>query len=217
MTSPATSDAERRQKQIGFIRQRYPRSGALRAGRSFDLRLMEREDRDAVLAFTRSLPADDLLYLLSDITQPQAIDSWLDDIDRLNIVTILALQDGAIIGEASLIESGAGWTRHRGQIRMIVGPEVRGEGLGHYLAEEIFVIAELFGLRKLSAQMSHDQVSAQSVFRGLGFDSVALLPGFVVNGEGDERDLLVMAYDVAARGVPVSAQSKSEDAAGDGG
>ena len=200
------SAAERRQKQAGFVRERYPRSGTLRGGRSFDVRLMQRDDRDAVLAFARALPTDDLLYLRSDITDAGVVDGWVDDIERLNIVTILALEHGKIIGEASLLQSGAGWTRHRGDIRMIVGPQARGEGLGHYLAEEIFVIAELFGLRKLAAQMSHDQLGAQSVFRGLGFEPVALLPGFVVDREGAERDLLVMAYDVTARGAPASAQ-----------
>lgn len=208
-----TSDAERRQKQARFVRDRYPRSGSLRGGRSFDLRLMQREDRDAVLAFARALPADDLLYLRNDITQPQVVDRWLDDIDRLNTITILALEDGQIIAETSLVQSGAGWTRHRADIRLIVGPRARGEGLGHYLAEEIFVIAELLGLRKLSAQMSHDQLSAQSVFRGLGFESVALLPGFVIDREGQERDLLVMAYDVTAGGAPASAQANTPESA----
>jgi len=217
MTDPATPDAERRQKQAGFVRARYPRSGTLRGGRGFDLRLMQHDDRDPVLAFAASLPADDLLYLPNDITQPQVVDRWLDEIDRLNTVTTLALQDGNIIGEASLIQTGADWTRHRGEIRMIVGPDARGEGLGHYLAEEIFVIAELLGLRKLFAQMSHDQLGAQSVFRGLGFGSVALLPGFVVDRDGDERDLLVMAYDVTARAVPVSVQLPAPDSDNSGG
>ena len=193
---------ERRQKQAEFVRDRYPRSGTLRGGRRFEVRLMQREDRDTVIAFARALPADDLLYLRNDITQPEVVDAWLAQLDRLTTTTVLALEDGKIIGEASLIESGAGWTRHRGDIRMIVGPQARGEGLGHYLAEEIFVVAELYGLRKLSAQMSHDQLGAQSVFRGLGFEPVALLPGFVIDREGDERDLLVMAYDVVARGAP---------------
>ena len=206
-----TSDPERRQEQARFVRDRYPRSGSLRGGRGFDLRLMQREDRDAILGFARALPADDLLYLRNDITQAQAVDRWLDDIDRLNTVTILALEGGQIIGEASLIQSGAGWTRHRGEMRMNVAPRARGEGLGHYLAEEIFVIAELFALRKLSAQMSHDQLRAQSVFRGLGFESVALLPRFVIDREGQERDLLVMAYDVTAGGAPVSAQENTQE------
>ena len=204
------TQTERRQKQAGFVRDRYPRDGALRGGRGFEVRLMQRADRDAVIAFARSLPADDLLYLRNDITQPDVVDAWLGQLDRLTTTTVLALEDGKIIGEASLLESGAGWTRHRGDIRMIVGPQARGEGLGHYLAEEIFVIAELFGLRKLAAQMSHDQLGAQSVFRGLGFESVAVLPGFVIDREGAERDLLVMAYDVTARGAPTSAQTAGD-------
>jgi L-amino acid N-acyltransferase YncA len=201
-----TTDAERRQRQAKFVRDRYPRSGSLRGGRGFQIRLMERADRDTVLSFARALPADDLLYLRFDLTNATTVDAWLADIEVLRVFTILAWEDGELIGEASLLQSGADWTRHRGDIRMIVGPAARGEGLGHFLAEEIFVIAELLGLSKLAAEMSHDQLGAQSVFRGLGFEPVALLPGFVVDREGRERDLLVMAYDVTARGAPSSAQ-----------
>lgn len=203
-----TTETERRGRQARFIRDRYPRPGSLRNGREFQTRLVRPDDRDALLAFAASLPGDDLLYLRNDITDPQVVNTWLDDIARNRALTVLALDETQILGEATLLYAAADWTRHRGDIRMIVGPESRGQGLGHFLAEEIFVIAEILGLQKLTAQMSHDQIGAQSVFRGLGFEPVALLPGFVVDREGRQHDLLVMAYDVTARGAPTSAQKR---------
>ena len=58
-----------------------------------------------------------------------------------------------------------------------------------------------------SAQMTHDQEDAQAVFQGLGFAPVAVLSGFVVARDGGKRDLLVMAYDLAAQGAPPAAVS----------
>ena len=209
-----TSETERRERQVRFVQDRYPRAGALRSGRDFELRLMGPDDRAAVLAFAASLPADDLLYLRNDVTDPHVVDRWLDDVARQRTITVLAHHGNQILGEASLLYGAADWTRHRGDIRTIVASEARGEGLGHFLAEEIFVIAEILGLQKLSAQMSHDQQGAQSVFSGLGFESVAVLPGFVVDREGSQHDLVVMAYDVTARGAPASAQDQERASSG---
>ena len=209
-----TTETERRERQVHFVRERYPRSGALRNGHEFQVGLMDRGDRDAILTFATALPHDDLLYLRNDITDPHGVDSWIAEIDRGRTVTVLARDGDQILGEASLLYGAADWTRHRGDIRLIVSSQARGQGLGHFLAEEIFVIAEILGLQKLSAQMSHDQQGAQSVFRGLGFESVAVLPGFVVDRDGNQLDLVVMAYDVTARGVPTSARERGRSASG---
>ena len=42
------------------------------------LRLMQSDDRNALLDFARSVPADDLLFLSVDITEPEAVErrSW---------------------------------------------------------------------------------------------------------------------------------------------
>ena len=79
---------------------------------------------------------------------------------------------------------------------LFVSADVRGEGLGRFLAEEIFVIAELLGLDRISSQIASDSRSAHAVFRGLGFESVALLQGFAMGSDGIARDLLVMVHNV---------------------
>lgn len=200
--------AETRAKQMELVRRRYPRAGSLRSGLDFEMQLMARPHRDAFLAFARSLPADDLLYLRNDITDPAVVDRLIEDIETNRSVTILAFDGDRILGEASLLHSAANWTRHVGQIRVIVLPETRSQGLGRFLAEETFSIADTLGLELLTAQMTHDQVGAQSVFRGLGFESIALLPGYVMTGDGQRRDLLMMGYDLRRRGAPASEQAE---------
>jgi L-amino acid N-acyltransferase YncA len=168
------------------------------------MRLMSRADGDLFLGFAKSLPPDDLLYLRDDISDPEVVERWLADIEANRTVTVLAFSGGKLLGEASLLHTTADWTRHVGQIRVIVSPEMRSQGLGRFLAEETFSIADTFGLELLTAQMTSDQVGAQAVFRGLGFESIALLPGYVMTRDGDRRDLLMMGYDLRKRGAPTS-------------
>ena len=88
------------------------------------------------------------------------------------------------------------WTRHVGELRVIVGPEYRRRGLGRRLTDEVFAIARDIGLRKITAQMTPDQKGARATFERLGFRPEALLADFVVDREGLPRDLLIMSHDV---------------------
>ena len=182
----ATTDA-----QMAQIRSRYPRQATLRDGQSVELRLMGDGDREAVLAFARDLPNDDLLFLQTNITDPTVVDGWLQDIRNGSTTTILAFKDDQIIGDGSVHHHRAQWTRHIGEIRLLIGAGGRGQGLGRILAEEIHSLAGILGLRMLTAQMTFDQQAAISIFRRLGFQREAVLTDYVMDAEGNCRDLLV--------------------------
>ena len=193
-------------RQAALIARRYPSRATLRGGREIDMRLMSPADKGRFLSFARSLSVDDLLYLPWDITDENIVDQWLQNIADNTTTTVLAVDQGEILGEASLVHSAAGWTEHIGEIRVTVNSQIRGQGLGRFLAEEIFAIADSIGLERISARMTHDQMSAQAVFESLGFQAVATMPGWVMDRSGRLRDLVVMAYDLRARGAPTSAQ-----------
>jgi ribosomal protein S18 acetylase RimI-like enzyme len=195
---------ETRIQQTELVQRRYPRTGSLRSGLDFDLRLMTRVDRDTLLGFAQALPPDDLLYLRNDITDPDVVDRLIEDIEHCRVVTVLAVSGDTVVGEGTLLHHQADWTRHVGQIRLIVLPDARSKGLGRFLAEETFSIADAFGLELLTAQMTTEETGAQAVFRGLGFESIGMLPGYVMTREGDRKDLLMMGYDLRRRGAPSS-------------
>jgi L-amino acid N-acyltransferase YncA len=173
----------------------YPWTTALNE-RQVTLRLMRAEDRDALLAFARSLPADDLLFLSVDITEPEAVEAWSRDLATGRVVTVLAEVDGKMLGHGTLIQNNLTWTRHLGEIQLLVSPEARGLGLGHLLASEIFAVAGERGLQKIVARMAAEQKSAIAVFERLGFIAEALLADFVIDRTGRTHDLIVMTYDV---------------------
>lgn len=174
----------------------YPRTVALDKG-SINLRLMEASDGDAILAFAQGLPPDDLLFLRLDITKPDGVAEWVRNIEAGRTISILAEDAGSIAGYASIHHNEVLWSRHVGEIRVIVGSGYRRRGLGRRLTDEVFAIARDIGLAKISAQMTPDQKGARATFERLGFRPEALLADFVMDREGKLRDLLLMTHDVA--------------------
>ena len=185
MAQSNTVEAEQR------IAVRYPRSASLRDGRKISLRLMQPDDKDLILEFARSLPSDDLLFLRRDITQPAAVDEWIKEIESGSTYTVLGFDGDQLLGEGDLHYNAADWTRHLGEIRLLLSPLSRGRGLGRIIAEEIYAIAQLLELQLLTARMVLDQSAAQSVFRRLGFQREAVLWDYVIDADGKTHDLLV--------------------------
>ncbi len=177
------------------LSRKYPREVSLGDG-SVSFRLMGPSDRDAILAFARALPPDDLLFLRLDITTPDGIDEWVRNIEAGRTITVLADADGQVVGYASVHHNDVLWSRHIGELRVNVAHDYRKRGLGRRLTEEVFTVARGLGLTKITAQMTPDQKGARAVFERLGFHPEALLADFVVDRDGKTRDLLIMSHDV---------------------
>ena len=179
------------------IRRSYPRTVDA-GGRSLTLRPMTASDGELMLGFARSLPEEDLLFLPMDITRPDVVSEWTALIEASLRFTVLAMDGDDLAGYGSLHRQETQWTRHLGEIRLIVGAPFRGTGLGGILAREILDTAQEAGLRKIVAQMPRDQASARSVFRKLGFELESMLADWVIDTAGNTHDLVIMAYVVDA-------------------
>ncbi|MEJ5220631.1 MAG: GNAT family N-acetyltransferase [Tepidiforma sp.] len=166
-------------------------------GQRVTLRPMGPGDREAVLDFARKLPEHDLLFLRRDITQPEAVDDWIAEIERGEILTILAEAGGEVAGYATIHRNSLRWTAHVAELRVTVAEAWRGKGLGRVLTQEAFANALGLGIEKMIAQMTLDQKGAIATFEGLGFRPEALLRDQVKDREGNKHDLLVLSHDVA--------------------
>ena len=173
----------------------YPWTTTLK-GRQITLRLMRPEDRDALMSFAKSLPQDDLLFLAVDITRPEALDQWVHDINTGQIKTVLAEANGQLVGHGTLSHNALQWTRHLGEIVLLLSPDYRSIGLGSLLANELFSIARELGLQKIVARMASEQQGAFRVLERLGFRAEALLGDYVIDRDGRTHDLIVMSHDV---------------------
>ena len=160
------------------------------------IRLMTAADRDLMLAFAQALPSHDLLFLRRDITRPDVVDLWLDDIRRERIISVLAEYQDSLVGYATVDRGDVSWSPHVAELRVMVASSMRCRGLGRVLTMEAFRIAVDLGVEKMIAQMTTDQDGAIAVFETLGFRTEALLRDHVKDREGHKLDLLIMAHDV---------------------
>ena len=173
------------------IRATYPREVTLADGHPLQLWLMSEADVDAVLAFARTLPHDDLMYLRVNITEPAVVRHWVDSIAAGRTLTVLAATGDQVLGEATLLHNATSWTRHLGEIRIQISPIARRRGLARLLASEIEALAKQLGLSLLTARMTLDQAAAQAVFRQLGFQREAVLWDYAITPDGKTRNVLV--------------------------
>src|ERR1700735_3148616 len=152
----------------------YPRRVTTEAG-EIEFHLMTRADEARVLEFARKLPTHDLLFLPRNISQPKVLSAWINEIERGDIVSLLAAKQGAVVGCGTLVRDQHSWSPHVGEIRTVVSLAVRGKGVGRALSQETFALALGAGLDKLTVQMTVDQRAAIALFERLGLNAEALL------------------------------------------
>ena len=173
------------------IARHYPRQVELADGVPVELELMGSRDIDDMLAFARTLPPHDLMFLRVNITDRPVVEHWVESIEGGRTITVLAREEGKVLGESTLLHNEANWTRHLGEIRIQISPAARRRGLARVLAREIDTIARQLGLQLLTARMTLDQSAAQAVFRRLGFQREAVLWDYAITPDGDTRNVLV--------------------------
>jgi RimJ/RimL family protein N-acetyltransferase len=180
---------------VNFTRS-YPRR-AEAGPHSWLLRPMYASDRDALLALARSIPMHDQLFLRRDITRPEVVERWIDELEAGELATVLAERVGEIDGYATVQPDRDTWSPHVAELRVHVAPGQRGRGLGRILTQEAFALALSAGIEKITARMTTDQTAAQRAFEGLGFRVEGLLRDYVKDRTGQTHDLLVLSHDVA--------------------
>jgi RimJ/RimL family protein N-acetyltransferase len=167
-------------------------------GTTLQLARLQPEDAQALAAFAAALPAHDLLFLRRDISQPKVIAAWMQAIAEGRLHSLAVREAGALVGCSAIVVDALSWSRHVGELRVLVLPAWRGKGLGRVLIQQCFAQALELGLDKLVAQMTADQVAAIAVFEELGFRAEALLRDHVKDRDGQLHDLALLSHDVAA-------------------
>jgi len=174
----------------------YPLHVATESG-DIELRMMGPADEALVLEFAQRLPVHDLLFLPRNISEPKVLAAWIKEIERGSITSLLAVKSGRVVGCGTIVRDPHSWSPHVGEIRNVVAPDVRGQGVGRALSQETFALALSMGLEKLLVQMTVDQSGAIAIFEGLGFKAEALLRDHVCDLAGKKHDIVVLAHNVA--------------------
>lgn len=167
-------------------------------GTQIEIARMGGADRGALVEFVAALPAHDLLFVPRDIGHPKVIDAWMRALDSGDIASLAAREGGRMVGCSAIVTDALSWSRHVGELRILVSADWRGKGLGRVLIQQCFAQALELGLKKLVARMTTDQRAAIAVFEELGFRAEALLAGHVADRDGKLHDLVLLSHDVEA-------------------
>jgi L-amino acid N-acyltransferase YncA len=135
---------------------------------------------------------EDRLCLKEDVTDPKVIENWIYEMDYDSILPLVALNNGNIVGDATLHFNPIGWTRHQAEIRLTTSTRYRVKGLGTILLQNLIDIATKLGLDQINIEIPPVLDKAYYLFEKMGFEEVAKLEGFVKDLEGKESDLVLM-------------------------
>lgn len=176
---------------------------------------MVSSDRQPLEQFIATLPPEDLLFVPRDISHPKVMDAWMQALDKGSIASLVARDGERVVGCSSIYTDAMSWSRHVGELRVLVAADGRGQGLGRMLIQECFVQALTLGLKKLVAQMTINQTAAVAIFEDLGFRPEALLRQHVADRHGDLHDLVILSHDVKAVAARHAALGVGEALAGE--
>jgi L-amino acid N-acyltransferase YncA len=176
----------------------YPKNVQLKDGREVILRPLAQDDFDGLFSFFQAIPEEDRLYLAHDVSDPDLIRRWTDELDFERVIPLVALERDRIVGDGTLHLSLRGWMQHIGQIRLVTARSHRQTGLGTVIARDLVALAAERGLQKLQAHVIEDSVGAVRMFEAVGFKKVTVVEKLVRDQHGAERNLAIMINDVAS-------------------
>jgi ribosomal protein S18 acetylase RimI-like enzyme len=165
-----------------------------------EVRRIEPADRPALERFLAALPDADRTFLKEDVGDPDVVATWVRPGEARSIAV---RDDGEVAGYLAVIPL-HGWSSHVGELRLVVAPDERGQGVGRTLARHAVLEALALDLAKLVVEVIADQEALVAMFRALGFEPEALLADHVRVRSGDLRDLLVLAHSVEQQWASMS-------------
>lgn len=171
----------------------FPRQAQLRNGTTVTMKPMEPGDKDKVMEFFLQVPEEDRYFLKEDVTSPKVIDGWASKMDYDRALPLLAWADGSVVADSVLVRSRAGARSHIGEVRVVVHPEWRNQGLGSALIHQLCDIAADAELDKVVMELVAERESdAIAAAERLGFLRSAVLPEYFKDQRGRKHDLVVM-------------------------
>ena len=151
-----------------------------------------RDDLDALMAFFERVPGGERTFFKEPVLDRATVEGWVTGGRR----GLAFAEDGRVVGYVAVIRL-TGWSDHVGEVRLVVDPDHRGQGLGRTLARWALLQALEQGLGKLTVEVVAEQEGAVAMFCGLGFQAEGLLRDHVRDRDGTLRDLLLLSHSVA--------------------
>jgi RimJ/RimL family protein N-acetyltransferase len=152
------------------------------------LRPLTFDDRQALIDLFTPISMEDRRYMRHDVTDPDVVGRWVDELDYDKVLPIIALIGDRIVGNASLHFS-AGPARHRAEVRIFLAKEIRRRGVGSRMLQALIDLAKRRNIYLIEAQILNDQTSVIKAFQNLGFQLKCVLDDYFILPDGELRDI----------------------------
>ena len=172
----------------------------LRDGVRVLLRVLEKGDRDLLLAMFDQVSDEDLKYMHSNVRNPAVVNKWIDELDYSRVIPLVALANGKIVGDATL-HRGQGPHRHTGELRIFLPEPYRQRGLGTAMLKSLIDIANRLEIHLLTAEVIAERISVIRAFQALGFQLQASLPSYFMMPNGKSLDVALLILPLARQSV----------------
>jgi L-amino acid N-acyltransferase YncA len=159
-----------------------------------EIRTPTLEDLDALLDFFERVPESERTFFKEHVLDRSTVEGWLTtDRGRRGLAFD---EDGRVVGYVAVVPH-SGWSDHVGDVRLVVDPKRRAQGVGRTLARWALLQAVDAGLTKLTVEVVAEQERAVAMFSALGFRAEGLLLDHVRDHDGVLRDLVLLSHPIA--------------------
>lgn len=171
----------------------YPKEVILKDGTGVSLRPLQKGDEPLLTQMFDRFTESDRWFLGPEEMDAGLIENRGKSMEPDQFISIVAVLEGKIIANATLIRKRYGAESHVGTIRISVDPSFREKRLGTWMLLDLINLAMAMGLETLVMHLIEDKDS--SVIRGvkkLDFTEAAVLKDYVKDRKGTFHNLVFM-------------------------
>lgn len=171
----------------------YPKEIILKNGTGITLRPLRIGDGHLLRNMYERLPESDRWFLSNDMSHMDLAGTWMKDRESKKALSVVAVLDGEIIANATLITAFYGARSHIGEINVLVDPHFRRRYLGTWMILDLINLAMTVGLEILVIMLveGRDAYIVESL-KKLDFSREADLKDYVKDRDGSLLDLVIL-------------------------
>jgi L-amino acid N-acyltransferase YncA len=163
----------------------------LRDGARVLIRPLTKDDREGLIGLFTPVTKDELRFMRHEVSDPNVINSWIDNLDYDQVFPLAAVVGDRIVGDGTLhFRQGA--ARHRGEVRIFLAKDFRRRGLGMKLTQAIIEIAKRRSLYLLEVQIVRDLSNDIKAMERVGFEVNCAFEDYYMLPDGELRDVVHM-------------------------
>lgn len=172
----------------------YRKFVTLSNGKEVLIRLLNGQDRSGLVKFFQQAPQEDVQFCKQDVKSSMVIDTWINQGNGHNPLTLVALDMPINRVVASLnLRRGQQAAKHVGDIQhILVARAFQGLGLGSLILDGLIELSGKENLHWLKVEIVTELKGIIKAFQSKGFEVKTILDDYFINSTGTTFDVALM-------------------------